>query len=111
MCFLITFLLYTERSKNTNPITKIYGFRFATDKEFEANRKERHNRDAKFGWYRYISRFALPVFDENGEIERYNVFHVSLLIRHAADEKMYLYDIMAIKKETSTPFQSEDFTK
>lgn len=111
MCFLITFLLYTERPKNTTPITKIYGFRFATDKEFEANRKERHNRDAKFGWYRYISRFALPVFDENGEIERYNVFHVSLLIRHAADEKMYLYDIMAIKKETSTPFQSEDFTK
>ena len=97
---------YTKTLKGANAKAKANAaqglpemIQFATDKEFEANRKERHNRDAKFGWYRYISRFALPVFDENGEIERYNVFHASLLIRHAADEKMYLYDIMAIKKK------------
>ena len=36
--------------------------------------KEKHNKDAKFGWYRYESRFALPVFDESGEVERYNAF-------------------------------------
>ena len=39
-----------------------------------------------YGWYRYESRVALPVFNEVGEIERYN--------EH--------------KKETSTLFQSED---
>ncbi len=74
-------------------------------------RKKRHNKDVKYGWYRYTTRFALPIFDDDGEIERYNVFHTSLLIRHAKDKKMYLYDVMAIKKEMSTPFQSEDFTK
>ena len=59
----------------------------------------KHKRDAKFGWYRYDSRFALPVYSEKGELERYNVFHASMLIRHASDGKMYLYDIIDIKKE------------
>ena len=53
------------------------------------------------GWYRYNSYFAIPVYDDNGNIARYNVFHASLLIRHANDGKMYLYDIIDIKKETS----------
>ena len=33
-----------------------------------------------YGWYRYESRFALPVFNEVGEIERYNVFNVIMVI-------------------------------
>jgi len=61
--------------------------------------------DGANGWYRYNSRFALPVYDENKEVERYNVFHASMLIRRDADGKMYLYDIMDIKKETSNPFE------
>ena len=32
------------------------------------------------------------------------------VIRHANDRKMYLYDILDIKKETSNPFKSQDFT-
>ena len=52
----------------------------------------------------------LPVYS-NGEIERYDVFNVIMVIRHAKDGKMYLYDIMNIKKETSTLFQSEDITQ
>lgn len=54
-----------------------------------------------YGWYRYESRFALPMFNEVGEIERYNVFNVIMVIRHAKDGKMYLYEIMNIKKETN----------
>lgn len=38
-------------------------------------------------------------------IEMYNVFHASILIRHDANGKMYLYDILDIKKETSNPFE------
>ena len=53
------------------------------------------------GWYRYDSRFALPVYDDKGELERYNVFHASMLVRHSNDGKMYLYDVIDIKKETS----------
>ena len=70
------------------------------------NFKEKHKRDAKYGWYRYDSRFAIPVFDEEGEIIYYNVFKVIMVVRHAEDGKMYLYDIMSIKKETGTHFQS-----
>lgn len=78
----------------------------AYGKHFKENSGTKHLRDAANGWYRYDSRFALPVYDENGEVERYNIFHASMLIRHARDGKLYLYDVLDIKKETSTPFES-----
>ena len=78
----------------------------ATGKHFRENSGEKHKRKAANGWYRYDSRFALPIFTEKGEVERYNVFHASLIIRHANNGRMYLYDIMDIKKETSNPFES-----
>ena len=49
----------------------------------------------------YCFRFALPVYDDYDEVERYNVFHASMLVRHSNDGKMYLYDVIDIKKETS----------
>lgn len=82
----------------------------ASGKHYRENAGEKHLRDAANGWYRYDSYFALPVYDAEGEVERYNVFHASMLIRHANDRKMYLYDILDIKKETSNPFKSQDFT-
>ena len=78
----------------------------ASGKRFWKNNDDRHKRNAMFGWYRYESRFALPVYNVDGEVERYNVFRVSMLIRHANDGRMYLYDILDIKKETSNPFKS-----
>lgn len=75
-------------------------------KHFRENNDKKHNWNAKNGWYRYDSRFALPVYDESGEIERYNIFHASMIIRHANDGKKYLYDVIDIKKETSTPLES-----
>ena len=77
----------------------------ASGVRFTLNTKPKHNKDAKNGWYRYESRFALPVFGDNGEVTRYNVFHVAMILRHAEDGKKYLYDIMNIKKETSSLFQ------
>ena len=77
----------------------------ATSKTFEDNKKNKHSRHAKNGWYRYDTRFALPVYDESGEVERYNVFSARLLIRHASSGKMYLYDVLEIKKETSKSCQ------
>ena len=77
----------------------------ASGVRFTLNTKPKHNKDAKHGWYRYESRFALPVFGDNGEVTRYNVFHVAMILRHAEDGKKYLYDIMNIKKETSSLFQ------
>ena len=77
----------------------------ATSKTYEDNKKNKHSRHAKNGWYRYDTRFALPVYDENGNLDRYNVFSARLLIRHAASGKMYLYDVLEIKKETSKSCQ------
>lgn len=77
----------------------------ATDKNFRNNTSDKHKKNAVNGWYRYNSKFALPIYDESGEIERYNVFHASMLIRHDRDGKMYLYDIIDVKKETSNPLE------
>ena len=71
----------------------------AVGKHFRENHEEKHKRDAKNGWYRYDSRFALPVYDDQGELERYNIFHASMLVRHSNDGKLYLYDVIDIKKE------------
>ena len=80
-------------------------------KSFTVNSKVKHKDDALHGWYRYESRFALPVYDELGEIERFNVFRVVMVIRHSRNGKLYLYDLLSIKKETSILFQSEDVTQ
>ena len=75
----------------------------AVGKHFRENNEEKHWRNAKYGWYRYDSRFALSVYNETGEIERYNVFHVSLIVRHSEDKKLYLYDIFRHKKRNEQP--------
>lgn len=77
----------------------------ATGKYFRENTGNKHIKNAAKGWYRYDSRFALPVYDDREEVERYNVFHASMLIRCDAVGKMYLYDVMDIKKETGNPFK------
>ena len=77
----------------------------ASSKEVEENKKSKHARFAKNGWYRDDTRFALPVYDKSGEIDRYNIFCARLLIRHAASGKRYLYDILEIKKETGKSCQ------
>ena len=78
----------------------------ATNAEHSLNDKKKHVKDAKFGWYRYNVRFALPVYDDkSGELVRYNIFSSRMLVRHAEDGKKYLYDFLAIKKETSSPLE------
>ena len=74
-------------------------------KRYVGNDEEKHIRNAKFGWYRYDSYFAIPVHANDGEVDHYNVFHASLLIRHSEDGKKYLYDIIDTKKETSYPLE------
>ncbi len=61
-------------------------------------------------WYRhfegcYVVRFALPIYDDqSGELIRYNIFIAKMLVRHAEDDKKYIYDIfLAIKKENEKP--------
>lgn len=78
----------------------------AENGEYSENTKKKHEKNAKFGWYRYDVRFALPVYDDkSGEVCRYNIFFARMLVRHDADGKKYLYDLLAIKKETSSPLE------
>lgn len=78
----------------------------ATNQEYSSNEKKKHRKDAKLGWYRYNVRFALPVYDDKtGELIRYNIFSARMLVRHAENDKKYLYDLLAIKKETSSPLE------
>ncbi len=77
----------------------------ASRKRFKENFKEKHNLDAKYGWIRYDTKFALPVYNENQEPERFNIFYAVLLLRHAQDDKLYLYDLVNIKKETGKPLE------
>jgi hypothetical protein len=102
---------YTESLRGANAKAKANASQgipellsIAKGKYFRENNARKHKKNAKFGWYRYDSRFALPVYGDDNEVERYNVFHASMLIRCANDKKMYLYDIIDIKKETSTSF-------
>ena len=74
----------------------------AFGKNFRENYANKHIRDAKYGWFRFSSRFALPIYNDNEEIIRYNIFNASLLVRCAIDGKMYLYDIIDIKKKRAT---------
>lgn len=75
----------------------------AGNKRFQENFKSRHSMDAKNGWYRYTSNFALPVYGESDRIQHYNVFRIEILVRHACDGKLYLYDMVNIKKRNEHP--------
>lgn len=71
----------------------------ASNKSISEDYEKRHAGRARMGWYRYDTRFALPVYDESGEMIRYNIFSMRLLVRHSENGKMYLYDILRTKKE------------
>ncbi len=75
----------------------------ATSKRWKEDFEKKHKKRAENGWFRYNTRFALPVTAESGEIIDYNMFQAVLIVRYASDGKLYLYDIQNIKKETRYP--------
>ena len=77
----------------------------ATNKKEYPNYKGKHKSKAKFGWYRYDTRFGIPVYDEDGELIRYNIFSTRMLVRRNQDGRSYLYDFVRTKKETSKPLE------
>ena len=75
----------------------------AVDKRWSQNFKDKHKKNAQKGWYRYNTRFALPQMNDYGKMTGINIYRAVIIVRHASDNKMYLYDIQNIKKETSKP--------
>ena len=57
--------------------------------------------------YTHLDVYKRQVYDDKtGRVVRYNIFSARLLVRHDEDGKKYLYDLLAIKKETSSPLES-----
>ena len=71
----------------------------AENGEWRENVKPKHARDAKNGWYRYETQFAVPVLNIKKAIDHYTVYDGTLLIRNDADGKSYLYDLLDIEKK------------
>ena len=75
----------------------------ATEKRWKEDFDNKHRKRAGKGWFRYNTRFAMPVTNDKGEIVEYNIYQAVLIVRYSADGKLYLYDIQNIKKETRYP--------
>ena len=74
--------------------------------EIATNRKWSKNRgsgkkDAKYGVYKYDTRFAFPVYDSKGKKIRAKAYDATLVIINSSDGKKYLYDVTEIKENTS----------
>lgn len=81
----------------------------ATNRRWEKNLKDKHNKDAKYGFYKYSTRFVIS-HKSNRE-----AYEATLVIRNDADGHKYLYDITDIKKVddlhlASTLQESHDYT-
>ena len=72
-----------QASQNLNELVEI-----GTDRRWSKNVKSKHNLDAKYGWYKYATRFQV-----NGK-----TYDADVLIRNDADGKKYLYDVVNIKQ-------------
>ena len=63
-----------------------------TNREYSNYKKEKHVKDAKYGFYKYDTKFS---FEQNSKEQ---VYTGTVLIRNDANGKKYLYDILNIKK-------------
>ncbi|MDE6233857.1 MAG: hypothetical protein K2M60_11010 [Lachnospiraceae bacterium] len=104
---------YTRKTKGARAKAKanaVQGVRelveIASDKTFRENHKEKHNSDAGNGWYYYTTRFSLPIYDNETKTAEYNVYRGCLVVNCTSSGKMYLYDLVDIKKEASNPLKT-----
>lgn len=72
----------------------------AENKRWVENKDAKHEKEASGGWYRYDVGFTIPV-EHNGELRK-NAYIGTAVVR-IKDDELYLYDIINIKKEASTP--------
>ena len=91
-------------------ITIMEILKIATEKRFRKNRKDKHSTSAGNGWYYYTTRFAMPIYENETKTENYHCYSACLLINHAENGKMYLYDLVDIKREASTPLTISKLT-
>ena len=67
----------------------------AINRRWIQNKNEKHNMNAKNGWYRYDIYFAMPVKTENEDLIRWNNYRATMVVR-INDKGLFFYDIMSI---------------
>ena len=96
----------TKEKAKANMVTAVGELiQIATNKMQYPDYEKKHKNKAKYGWYRYDTRFGIPVYDEDDDLMKYNIFSARMLVRCDADGKSYLYDFARIKKETRSPLE------
>lgn len=78
----------------------------ATNRRWVDNKNNKHNRNASEGWYRYNTYFAMLV-QGSGECNKRLNYYIATLVVRKTTNGLYLYDIINIKKEASTPLESK----
>ncbi len=76
----------------------------ATNRRWIENKDDKHRNNASEGWYRYDTYFEMPVKGSNEKIERLNRYKATLVVRKTP-QGLFLYDVLDIKKEASTPLE------
>ncbi len=77
--------------------------RVATNKVVSEDFGNKHKSKAQQGWYRYDTRFGIPTYNSDGALQQYNIYSARMLVRCDEKGKLYLYDLVRTKKETSSP--------
>lgn len=77
----------------------------ATNKRWIENKAEKHKQNAAEGWIRYDTYFSMPVQGSEESGGRVNKYVATLIVRKTPNG-MFLYDVINIKKEASTPLGS-----
>ena len=100
---------YVKNIKNQAAQNLDEMFEIAANRRWEKNKKKKHERDAKYGWYYADTRFGVK--DESG---KYKMYSAELVIRHDEDNRRYLYDVQKIKQQgyfTSASMASDTAAK
>ncbi|MBQ5849603.1 MAG: hypothetical protein IIW54_02120 [Lachnospiraceae bacterium] len=78
----------------------------ATNRRWSENKDDKHKCNASGGWFRYDTYFEMSVKGSNETVERFNQYKATLVVRKT-NRGLFLYDVLDIKKEASTPLESE----
>lgn len=69
------------------------------DKKGPQAAKHNTNKDAKYGVYKYKTRLAFPVKNASGDITGYNAYTAQLVVNHASNGRLELYDVLDINRD------------
>ena len=78
----------------------------AINRRWVENKDNKHSKDASEGWYRYDTYFGMNVQGSGEREQRLNLYRATLVVRKIS-KGLFLYDVINIKKEASTPHESK----